>query len=152
MPADSASTWSEDSHESSRTPSSPYPAASKALRPLALNCGAAAPAAAAHLAADVLLEQFERAQQYVASHKEDFAADRLETLQVERTPQQPTHGLKHPAIAALLSLPNNSEWTSCALVDMTAMCSPCRCGVRRRRALTAAQILHWQLLRCTSCS
>ena len=90
MPADSASTWSEDSHESSQTPSAPLPAAPKALKPLApLSGGAAAPFAAAHLAADVLLEQFERAQQYVVSHKEDFAADRLETLQVKRTLQKP---------------------------------------------------------------
>ena len=85
LPADAASTWSEDSHDSSRTPSSPYPAALKPFRPLALSGGAKAQATATHLAADMLLEQFERAQQYVASRREDFPAERLETLQVTAT-------------------------------------------------------------------
>lgn len=82
IPSDVASSMSDDSHESGMTSFSAYTAN---LRPLK---GTGTPrrdlekAPAGSLAADSLLEQFDRAQQYVARHKEDFSADRLESLQV----------------------------------------------------------------------
>jgi len=74
---------SDDSHESGLTAFSAYTAN---LRPLK---GPGTPSAAgllnptkgSSLAAESLLEQFDRAQQYVARHKEDFSAERLESLQ-----------------------------------------------------------------------
>lgn len=56
-------------------PSSPYTASLQPLRQ-----GQASPTAAL-LAPDALLEQFERAQQYVARHPEDFSLERLSSLQ-----------------------------------------------------------------------
>lgn len=58
-------------------PSSPYTASLQPLR----GQGPESPKAAA-LASDTLLEQFERAQQYVARHPEDFSLERLSSLQV----------------------------------------------------------------------
>ena len=57
-------------------PSSPYTASLQPLR----QQGQESPKAAL-LAPDALAEQFERAQQYVARHPEDFSLERLSSLQ-----------------------------------------------------------------------
>ena len=57
-------------------PSSPYTAS---LQPLG-RLGQESPKVAL-LAPDALMEQFERAQQYVARHPEDFSLERLSSLQ-----------------------------------------------------------------------
>ena len=62
-------------------PSSPYTASLQPLRQ-----GWESPKAAL-LAPDALMEQFERAQQYVARHPEDFSLERLSSLQAR--PRKP---------------------------------------------------------------
>ncbi len=57
-------------------PSSPYTASLQPLR----RQGQESPKAVL-LAPDALMEQFERAQQYVARHPEDFSLERLSSLQ-----------------------------------------------------------------------
>ena len=59
-------------------PPSPYTAGLQPLR------GQAQEAPTAALASDALLEQFERAQQYVGRHPEDFSLERLSSLQAWR--------------------------------------------------------------------
>ncbi|BDA46913.1 probable formin-like protein 13 at C-terminar half [Coccomyxa sp. Obi] len=82
IPSDVASSMSDDSHESGMTAFSAYTANLRPLKGTGTPSGDLAKAPAGSLAADSLLEQFDRAQQYVARHKEDFSADRLESLQV----------------------------------------------------------------------
>ncbi len=69
-------------------PSSPYTAS---LQPL-VRAGQESPKAAL-LAPDALMEQFERAQQYVARHPEDFSLERLSSLQASLTTYQNTEML-----------------------------------------------------------
>ena len=91
-PSDMASSLSdtESLERLSLAPSSPYTAGLPPLK------GAAegSPKAAV-LASDALHEQFERAQQYVARHPEDFTLDRLASLQVGR-PHKPHLQRGHP--------------------------------------------------------
>ena len=91
-PSDMASSLSDtDSLERlSLAPSSPYTAGLPPLK------GAAegSPKAAA-LASDALHEQFERAQQYVARHPEDFTLERLASMQAG-PPHKPHLHQGHP--------------------------------------------------------
>ena len=57
-------------------PSSPYTASLQPLKGQGQE-----PPKAAMLASDALMEQFERSQQYVARHPEDFSLERLSSLQ-----------------------------------------------------------------------
>jgi len=52
------------------------------------------PPKAAMLAFDALMEQFERSQQYVARHPEDFSLERLSSLQVSRPCRPHIRGLQ----------------------------------------------------------
>lgn len=60
-------------------PSSPYTASLQPLKGQGQE-----PPKAAMLASDALMEQFERSQQYVARHPEDFSLERLSSLQASR--------------------------------------------------------------------
>ncbi len=83
VPSDIASSMSDESHESGMTAFSAYTANLRPLRGTGTpTAGQAKPALGGSLAAESLLEQFDRAQQYVVRHKEDFSAERLESLQV----------------------------------------------------------------------
>ena len=77
-PSDMASSLSdsESLERLSLAPSSPYTAS---LQPL--KGPAEGSPKAAVLASDALHEQFERAQQYVARHPEDFTLERLASMQ-----------------------------------------------------------------------
>ena len=161
-PSDMASSLSDtDSLERlSLAPSSPYTAG---LPPL--KGPAEGSPKAAVLASDALHEQFERAQQYVARHPEDFTLERLTSLQAG-DPHKP-HLHQDPPLQSLSagvldwSLPwcmgdLDKERADSSLCDDVGtqpgvQRMACRSGARQPRARAAARMPASRRPPCTCC-
>ena len=159
-PSDMASSLSDtDSLERlSLAPASPYTAGLPPLK------GAAegSPKAAA-LASDALHEQFERAQQYVARHPEDFTLERLTSLQAGHHKPHLHHGPPLQSLSAGVldwSLPwcmgdHDKERADQRCDDAGTQPGlqrmACRSGARRPRARAAARMPAWRRPPCMCC-
>ena len=81
----SGSEVSDTMSEGTRTPLTPYSSYSANLKPLKSRrpLDAMMDTMLLGLPGEALLEQWQRAQQYVATHQKDFSQERLEVLQVK---------------------------------------------------------------------
>jgi hypothetical protein len=132
LASDAASSWSDESHESSALP--PSPLTLSALRPLRPppSLGPDGAPSAPNLASEVLLEQFERAQQYAARHAADFTPARAQSLQVQNT-----HARASPLFSARL-LHSQDHFAGPLLLRVQQHC----CCCSRRAQELSAQLLH----------